>query len=103
MVRRPGSRACCWSASTSCWRSGSILSADPAPIRANATARTLAWIALSVLAILVVHVLGDVLLVVFAASLLAVLMQAASRFVARHTGMGRRAALGALLALVAAT
>jgi predicted PurR-regulated permease PerM len=77
------------------------LSPEPAPIRADPTARTLRWIALGVLAIGVLHVLGDVLLVLFAASLLAVVMQAASRFVARHSGISRRVALGLLLAAVA--
>lgn len=85
-----------------CSRSGSTLSRDPAPIATDATARTLRWIALGVLAIGVLHVLGDVLLVLFAASLLAVAMLYASRFVAKHTGMGRRTALGLLLAAVAA-
>lgn len=70
-------------------------------MRTDATARTLRWIALGVLAIGVLHVLGDVLLLLFAACLLAVVMQAASRLIARRTGMGRRAALGMLLGLAA--
>jgi predicted PurR-regulated permease PerM len=82
-------------------RLASSLSRDPAPVRADPTARTLRWIALGVLAILVLHVLGDVLLVLFAACLLAVVMQAASRLVARRTGIGRPAALGILLAVAA--
>src|SRR3954451_4158198 len=102
MARRRGSRAYCWSGCMSCSRSGSTLSPDPAPIRTDPVARTLRWIALGALAILVLHVLGDVLLLLFAACLLAVVMQAASRGVARYTGIGRRVALGVLLVLVVA-
>jgi len=78
------------------------MSLDPAPERTDATARTLQWIALGALALGVLSLLGDVLLVLFAASLLAVVMLSASRFVARHTGCNRRIALGLLLAIVLA-
>ena len=44
--------------------------------------------------------LGDVLLLVFAAVLMAVVLGSASRFVARRTGVGRRFALGLLLFLL---
>jgi predicted PurR-regulated permease PerM len=78
------------------------LSPEDQPAPGDATARTLRWIALGVLAMGVVHVLGDVLLVLFAACLLAAIMLAASRFVARRVGIGRRVALGLLLGLVVA-
>jgi predicted PurR-regulated permease PerM len=75
---------------------------DPAPARADPVARTLQWIALGVLAFAVLDLLGDVLLLLFAACLLAAVMLAASRFVARHTGLGRRFALGLMLAAAVA-
>lgn len=72
------------------------------PGSGSPVARTLRWIALGALAIGVLAILGDVLLLVFAACLIAVVLVRASRFVARHVGIRRGISLALLLVLLVA-
>lgn len=77
------------------------MSSDPLGPHDN-VARTLRAIALGATAIGFVALLGDVLLLVFAAILLAVILLRTSRFVARHTGLRRGFTLALLLAALVA-